>query len=345
MYPNSSNTSLAFGLAVFSMAAVGVWLYRRSQVRGTCRVPERDVKAEGGLDGEGQSLDDDLAGHQGVRRYVRPNSAQGNLPLKYFSLVFALALPFWWFGGRKLPLPINLPLSALATFVPLTAAAILTYRRNGFDGVKGLLMRAMDYKNIKHKTWYLPALFLAPLIYFGSYVFMRLIGLPLPDPVNIPLLLAPFFFVIFLIGDAGEELGWTAYAIEPMQDRWGAFKASLGLGVIWALWHAIPFVQTGNPPKWVIWQSIKTVATRIMIVWIYNNTGKSVLAAILYHASDNLSWSLFPNKGSHYNPFVTALTTWLTAAILSIGWKPKTSARFRYASASTVWNLATHTAF
>ena len=38
-----------------------------------------------------------------------------------------------------------------------------------------------------------------------------------------------------------------------------------------------------------------------------NEVFRFVLAAILYHPASNLSWSLFPNDGSHYNPFVTVM--------------------------------------
>jgi membrane protease YdiL (CAAX protease family) len=265
---------------------------------------------------------------------MHSNASQENLPLKYFLLVFVLAVPFWLFGGGKLPLPINLPVSALGTFVPVIAASILSYQQDGFNGIKELLKKSLDYKKIKNKIWYLPALLLMPLIYLLSYAVMRLTGLPLPDPISIPLLVAPVLFLMFFIGDAGEELGWTGYAIDPMQNRWGALKASLILGVVWAIWHAIPFIQTHNPANWVVWQSLFTVALRILIVWIYNNTGKSVLAAILVHVMSNESWSLFPNYGSHYDPFVTGLIIWLIAVIVIFAWGPKTLARYRHASVS-----------
>ncbi len=251
--------------------------------------------------------------------------------LMYFLLVFVLAVPFWLFGGGKLPLPMNLPVGALVTFVPMIAASILSYQLYGLNGIKELLKKAFDYKKIKNRIWYLPALLLMPVIYYLSYVIMRLTGLPLPDPIQIPFLMAPVFFVMFFIGDAGEELGWTGYAIDPMQNRWGALKASLILGVVWAIWHSIPYLQTGNPPNWIVWQSVSAVALRTLIVWIYNNTGKSVFAAILFHDMVNVSWSLFPNYGSHFDPFVTGIITWLTVVIVTFGWGTKTLARYRYA--------------
>lgn len=246
--------------------------------------------------------------------------AQGNSLLIYFLLVFALAVPFWLFGGRKLPLRFNLPVVALVAFIPMTAAAILSYRQNGLAGVKGLFKRAWDYRNIRHSIWYLPALLLAPLIYVSSYAIMHLRGLPLPDPITIPLLMVPVFFVMFFIGGTGEELGWSGHAIDPMQNRWGTVKASIILGVLWAIWHSIPLVQTGNPASWVVWQTLGAIPLRILIVWIYNKTGKSVFAATLFHAAGNVSWSLFPNYGSHYDPFITCMITSVAAGIVILSW-------------------------
>ncbi len=255
------------------------------------------------------------------------NTSRENLPLSYFVLVFLLAIPFWMLGGRKLPLPINLPEGALVTFVPVTAASMLMYRRGGLRAVLELIKKAFDYKRIRNRIWYLPAFALMPLIYLFSYVVMRLIGLPLPNPIKIPLSVAPVFFIMFFIGDAGEELGWSGYAIEPMQQRWGAFRASLILGIVWAIWHSIPYVQTGNPPSWVLWQSLSAIALRILIVWIYNNTGKSVFAAIVFHDMVNISWSMFPNYGSHFNPFLTGLIIWVAVGIVMFLSDPKTLTR------------------
>lgn len=88
-------------------------------------------------------------------------------------------------------------------------------------------------------------------------------------------------------------------------------------------------MQTGNPASWIAWQALFSVALRILIVWVYNNAGKSVFAAILVHVTSNLSWSLFPNYGSHYDPFVMALMAWLAVAVIMVTWEPATMARLR----------------
>jgi membrane protease YdiL (CAAX protease family) len=247
---------------------------------------------------------------------MHTNTLKEKLPWDFFLLVVALSIPLWVFGGSKLPLPINLPVSAVTTFIPAIAAGILTYRRTGKPGLKEFLKKAVDFKKVENKLWYLPALFLAPAIYLASYVVARLTGLPLPEAIIIPPLMVPAFLAMFLIGDTGEELGWSGYALDPMQKRWGAVKAGLILGGLWAIYHSVTFVQTRHSASWIVWQCIKTVAMRVVLVWIYNKTGKSVAATNLYHATDNVSAFLFPNYGSHYNPMVTGILTAVVAGLI-----------------------------
>ncbi len=241
-------------------------------------------------------------------------------PLKFFVLVYVLALPFWLLdalaGGLTKAIPINLPISALMFVCPMTAALILTYREQKSRGVKQLLGRVFDAERIRQKIWYIPTILLMPFIMVLSYVVMRLRGVPLPEP-QIPLLAIPIFFLVFFIGAAGEEAGWSGYAIDPLQDRWGALQASLILGAVWAIWHVVPYIQAHNAPAWIVWQCLGTVGLRVIITWLYNNTGKSVFVAILYHAMINVSEFLFPNYGSHYDPAITGILIIITAAIVT----------------------------
>lgn len=226
-------------------------------------------------------------------------------PLKFYLLVFTLSIPFWIFGSVSAKwLPMDLPLIALMFFCPFLAALILTYREDGTGGIRRLLKRVFDYKRIKQKTWYLPIIFLMPIIMLLSYWVMRLMGRPLPE-THVPFQSIPILFIMFFIAAACEESGWMGYVFEPMLNQWNALKASIILGTVWAIWHFIPFIQTNHSMTWVVWQCITTVLLRILIVWIYNNTGKSVFAAILFHDIVNVSDALFPNNSSHYDPAIT----------------------------------------
>jgi membrane protease YdiL (CAAX protease family) len=332
---------LVIGLAAFGLALVvtGVQLYRRNRARGAGGSSEEEVD-DAAAHGEEEPLKDEGLPAEGeAQKNIQPGAFQRDFPLDYFVLVFVLSTPFWLISsllGNKLPIPINLPISVFIFVVPVIAASILAYRRTGLRGVKGLIRRALDYRKIKKKIWYLPTLFLIPVIYWLSYVIMRWTGSPLPDPIHVPVLMAPVFFILFFIGATCEELGWTGYALDPMQSRWGALRASIILGVIWQIWHIIGNVQQQHAASWILWHGLYSVALRILIVWTYNNTGKSAFAAILVHTMDNVSVFLFPNYGSHNNPFVTGVITWVTAGVVTILWGPKTLARYRFAGANPI---------
>ncbi len=233
----------------------------------------------------------------------------------FFAVVTLLAVPFWIIGHQKLPLPVNLPVSALTAFLPVIAAAILSFRNSGMTGVRRLLARAVDFQRVKDKRWLVVALVLPVLIYSASYVVMRAVGRPLPDQIEITLAAVPVYLVLYLFSGAGEELGWTAYATDPLLSRWGLVRTGLVLGLMWAAWHTIGFIQTGSPADWVLWQMFKTLAMRVLIVWLYASSGSSTAAAILLHGVDNVAWSTFPNNGSHYDPMVISLLTAVAAAV------------------------------
>jgi hypothetical protein len=54
----------------------------------------------------------------------------------------------------------------------------------------------------------------------------------------------------------------------------------------------------------------------VIILWLYRNTGASVAATVLLHASSNVGYALFPVNGSHYDPMTTGLLTAAVAVIV-----------------------------
>lgn len=242
--------------------------------------------------------------------------------LPFFLLVFALSVPFWILGAiapnATDSLPINLPISALMAVCPLFAAVILVYRERKMQGVKALLGKALDFKKIQDKRWLLQVILLMPLVALFSYGYLTIKGTLLPEP-SIPFLSIFIFFIVYFIGAIGEEIGWSGYVIEPMQTRFGALKASIILGFVWAIWHIIPWSQVYQTTTWIIWQSIGTVFLRVIMVWLFNNTGKSVFAMVLFHAMLNISPYLIPNYGAHYDPFIFSILLGITVIAIASG--------------------------
>ncbi len=257
---------------------------------------------------------------------------QPRSPLKFFLLVFALSVPFWLIGAvTGLELLPGLPVSSLGACCPLLAALILVYRENKTAGMTELLKRSFDYKRISAKVWYIPILLLMPGVMVLSYGLMRLLGLPLPTPHYPTVLAVLVMSFAFFVAALGEELGWSGYLIDPMQVRWNALQASLLLGLVGATWHIVSLVQAHRSLAWIAWWCLYSVAARLLIVWLYNNTGKSVFAAALFHTMLNVSWQLFPNNGSHFDPRITGLIVAVVAGIVTVIWGPRTLARYSYA--------------
>lgn len=248
--------------------------------------------------------------------------------LRFFLLMILLSVPFYVVGalGYRLPGLSLLPASALMTFAPMTAAAILAWRQHGADGALALFGRAFGLRRHCRVGWYLTALLFIPVVCVLEFGVLRLTGSAVPFPQIVPGE-ALFLFLAFFIGAIGEEVGWQGYAYPALRTRLSVLASAAVLGTVWALWHVIPFVQLGRSVDWIIWHSLSAVALRIIIVWLFENTGQSVFVAVLFHTMINVSWALFPNSGSYYDPLTTFVILALAVGFILFLWGPATLAR------------------
>ena len=246
-------------------------------------------------------------------------------PLTFFLLVFALSIPFALLGTTGIQLLPGIPISALGFVCPVTAAAILVWRESGTAGVRAFLKRSFDYRRIPSKIWYAPVVLLMPSITLLAYGLLRLMGAPVAHP-HFSVAGTPVLFLIFFVAALGEEVGWSGYAIDPLQARYGALRAAILLGIVWAAWHIPAMVQGGQWPAWIAWGCLDMVATRVLMVWLYDNTGKSVFAVALYHATANVSTkTIFPG-GSYPAERIIGLILVVAAALAVLGWRSLTLA-------------------
>ncbi len=239
----------------------------------------------------------------------------------FFVLVFAAAVPFWALqaltDARLLP---GLPLAALAILVPVTVAAALIFRSEGSRGVVRLLKRSVDASRVKSPIWYLPAILIPVLVAGLSLVLLRWIGVAVPDPLLPSPVGGVALLAVFLLAAWGEELGWMGYAYDPLEGRFGTVRASLILGVVWAVWHFVPLLEVGRSIEFIAWWTLGTVSMRIVMVWLYKGAGRSVFAVALCHAMSNLTWQLFPMQGSHFDPRIHGLILAGVAAGIVATW-------------------------
>ena len=245
-------------------------------------------------------------------------------PLKFFLLAFALAVPLWVIGSivevEGLPKNAHVTDFGLA-FVPLIAASILVYREEGLSGARRLLSRVFDQRRIRNKIWYVPISFLMPLLYLLTYGVMRLVGLPVPGRTA-SFLMMPLLFVLFFILAIGEEVGRMGYAVDPMQERWSALTTGIILGLVTAIAHVPSLIQEGFSPTYIaVGLPVTMIGLRILYVWLYNNSGKSLFSAILFHAMGNVSSSFISTVAGA--PIIV-----ITTVIVTFLWGSRTLARY-----------------
>ncbi len=227
----------------------------------------------------------------------------------FLLLVLLLSIPFWVLDTiYPIELLPGLPLSALGVLVPTLAACILVYKNERRTGVFQLLKRAFDWRRVENKNWLLIAILINPLIAILAYEVMQANGVSIPKPVFIPPIVL-ILFIVFFISGLAEEIGWTGYATEPLQNRWGIIIASIILGLVWSVWHFIPLVQAHRSLEWIAWWSLWTISSRVIMGWLYIHSSGSIFTAALFHAMINLCWQLFPINGSFFNPKVFGLIT------------------------------------
>jgi membrane protease YdiL (CAAX protease family) len=243
--------------------------------------------------------------------------------LKFFALVFALSAPLWLIGAATgLQILRGLPISSLMVVAPAAAALIIVYRERQRPGVSFLLKRAFDCWKVKPRLWYAPIILLMPCATILTCLAMRMMGRPI-DVAPFPIGLVPVMFAAFLVAGLSEELGWSGYAIDLLLRGHSALWASVILGAVWAVWHLIPLWQAHRSAEWIAWWSLYTLALRVLIVWIYSNTRKSVFGAALFHAFSNVSGITFANC---YDPRITGVILTITAAVVAATWGPRTLA-------------------
>jgi hypothetical protein len=236
----------------------------------------------------------------------------------FLLVVFVASAPLWvaaYFLDAARIIPVKLPFSALQ-FLCVLVAAIVTTRLAG-GSVLELLRRGGDVGRIP-ELWRPVVFLLMPVTVFVSYLLTRWSG-GLSETRATPLASLPAFVVVYGVSGYCEEIGWTAVMGDLLLKRYGVIRSGLLIGVTWAVWHLIPFIQTHNGWAWFFWQCMFSVVFRLILVQTYVLTGRSVFAAIALHASYNVAFSMLPYYGSTYNPmYMTFATLVLAVLILSV---------------------------
>jgi membrane protease YdiL (CAAX protease family) len=268
---------------------------------------------------------------------MNTNISKNSSLLNWVLLLFGLSVPLWVIGAiYDVQLFPGFNLLQLPLAMGGVAALILIYRQNGRDGIVALLKRTYDFRNIKSKIWYLPILLIYPSIGFLDYLIQRMSGASFPAlHFSLPIFLgySTVFFLAY-----GEELGLTGYAIDRLQQRYSALMSGILLGLVWAGYHIPSFIISGYYSfDWIFWHALYTIVGRVLFVWVYNNSGRSLFSMALLHSTFGLFWILFPatdnlqKATSYYDPRIAAFIAISYVVIVTLLWGSKTLTQYRFA--------------
>ena len=242
-------------------------------------------------------------------------------------------------SGQNITVFPTVLLLVLGGLSPALAALILTYLTQGPEGRHDYWRRVIAIKRIRI-GWYGVIFLLSPL-----YSAMALLtGIFIEGKVPLletatsylrsPLTILPFATFTLLYGPVPEELGWRGYALDRLQRKWGALTSSIVLGVFWSLWHLPMFFMKGSLMSEVFplgsvrfWIAFGPgiLAESVIMTWIYNNTQRSTLSAILFHFMMNFTGEFLRLPGDFKN--YQFLWLIVIAIVVVIIWGPATLTR------------------
>lgn len=211
-----------------------------------------------------------------------------------------------WFALVLLAWPATASISAILTSLFL----------KGKQGVKELFSRFRFWApEISFKkgitVWIQAILFIVGIKLIFSFTLNIFGGVPLSESLTINTNYSfgeiVFIFITCLLFDGGglmEELGWRGFALPRLQKKYSPLKASVIVGVIWALWH-IP-IKTDvlsdltNFAVFYIFFTFVAILYSIIMTYFYNRVGGSVLITVaihgLYNDSTGLGYILNPDS-------------------------------------------------
>ncbi len=261
---------------------------------------------------------------------------KGPNPWWFFALSLGISWYFWlwiiYFDLNVWQFP-GAVLGGIGLFGPAAAEIILLIRFHTRELRIDWLHRVFDFRRIS-KEWHAVIWLTFPILNSFAILLSFLTGGSVPefgiiaDLLSGPWRIIPYAIFILFMGPLPEELGWRGYALDGLQERWNALVSSIILGFVWMLWHLPLFFMKGTfqhdqlgfltPNFWMF--CLGTIFTSILFTWVYNNTNRSTLAAILFHFMINFSGEIF-QMNELARTFQLVLTIALSLIVVII-WGP-----------------------
>ncbi len=217
----------------------------------------------------------------------------------YVALAFLVSwgwlVPVVLFGG-DVETGVGWPTHVPALLGPMTAALLVSAGTGGRAAVRDLWHR-MVLVRVPLRWW---AVALSPVLLLLTVAAAAAMGwtsLDLAGLARFPGVpsawgLAGVAATVVLVNGFGEETGWRGYVQPALQRRHSPLVATLGVAAIWAVWHLPMFFVLASFRSFgavtLVGWCIGLVSGAVVLAWLYNRSGGSILLVALWHAGYNL---------------------------------------------------------
>lgn len=245
--------------------------------------------------------------------------------IAFFVLTYALS---WWPWALQ---ALGMHITPIASFGPFLAALVVLALTGDKAGIIGLFRRMIRWR--VGIGWYAVALLLPVVMAGGAALLNVVVGAEPPTAAELgrwSTLPASFALLLLIPGNGGawEEPGWRGYALPRMQARWSALVSGLVLGLLITLWH-LPLMITGE----IHFAEVASIMTAMIVInWLFNQAGGSVLVIMICHAVNNAVsggyfFAMFDGADASRQAWLLALTWGVTAVAVVIICGPRDFSR------------------
>ena len=232
-----------------------------------------------------------------------------NRPFFFYGISLFVPWSFWFVAAYISYLPNHGEyiiwqgiLSISGLLVPVLTAAYL-FMSNSIL-LNDLKSRSFGFKHIR-KSY----LLLSVLMTFSALVAAQLFSVFIGHDLSQfyisgkasfdSALFSPWFLLVFAA--LAEELAWHSYGTDALCGKMNLFNASLLFSLYWAFWHLpLAFIEGYYHSDLVVqgWQyTLNFIVSMIVFVilmnWLYFKTGRSIMIAVLFHTTANISNEIF----------------------------------------------------
>lgn len=241
-----------------------------------------------------------------------------------YALTWSISIPLVLSDNRVRGVDLPFALHYVAQFGPMLAALVVTGLVAGRAGLRELAGRVGRWRI--GLTWWLVAL--SPVALFAvAAVAARAVDGSWPDLHEVgqlnflPYLGAAVIPLWIITNGFGEEIGWRGFLLPHLQTGRGALKASLILWPIWAGWHIPAFFYVPSYKEMGVASAFGSIvfgvlAGTILLTWLYNSSGGSLLSVIVWHGLFNTFTASAAGHGTVAMVMSIAVMVWAVVIVL-----------------------------